>query len=235
MGYGLHLERLPPVAPDQRRAAYAKAAAATERRLVAESAESAEHRAEKKRLPPSAEQSRLAGLVRAHRNVQTTHESSSCIEMDAPDLAVQISIFEDTIGFSLRPSGFGPGKCVRSLRFVWECLAIFEREGFVAYDTQIDRVLDLANDFDAVLGCLCGARAVAEHRRLVVREANTYENQVAAAAKSGPAKPYSSDGRYAAGELVTHAKFGVGIVEAVASGRATIRFESGTKTLLCAS
>lgn len=47
-----------------------------------------------------------------------------------------------------------------------------------------------------------------------------------------PRRPYAADAHFARGELVVHAKFGVGVVTGVEPGRATILFESGPRKLV---
>jgi hypothetical protein len=55
----------------------------------------------------------------------------------------------------------------------------------------------------------------------------------AVASATGPARPYAATDKVSAGDLVVHAKFGVGFVTAVEPGRAHILFESGSRKLLC--
>jgi len=49
---------------------------------------------------------------------------------------------------------------------------------------------------------------------------------------SKPRKPYAADVSYARGELVEHAKFGVGLVTGTEPGRVHILFESGSRKLV---
>jgi hypothetical protein len=54
-----------------------------------------------------------------------------------------------------------------------------------------------------------------------------------AVAKAAPAarKPFAIDGRYAAGDLIEHPKFGVGQVVSIAEGKIEVAFPAGTKVL----
>ena len=52
-------------------------------------------------------------------------------------------------------------------------------------------------------------------------------------AAGGPARKYAADAKVAAGALVEHPKFGVGVVMSVEPNRANILFESGARKLVC--
>lgn len=52
------------------------------------------------------------------------------------------------------------------------------------------------------------------------------------AASSGPARPYSPQGVYAAGDKIEHPKFGEGSVTEARSGKIDVRFGRETRTLL---
>ena len=54
----------------------------------------------------------------------------------------------------------------------------------------------------------------------------------ATADASKPRRKYAADGRFEAGELVEHAKFGVGVVTGTEPGKAVILFESGVRKLV---
>ncbi len=231
MGYGFDLVRVAPgLGLADRRAAVARAFEERER-VVTDEAE----RTRRYTMPPSAEQSRLAGLLRArHPELRVTHESANHIELGERRLWVQISIFEDAAGIGMHPGGFSVAKYVEAARFVWDCLELLEREGsFATHDPQLGRVLDLSSDFEAVLATLAGDAAVKKHRASVARAEQSYENQVATAAKAASARPYSAKETYAVGDLVAHPTFGVGVVRAVSQKRMTILFETGTKVLVC--
>lgn len=100
-------------------------------------------------------------------------------------------------------------------------------------DMQLSRVLELSTDFEAVLAILSGERTVKKYRDLVARAEQSYPNQIAAAAKAGPAKPYSAKAIYTIGDLVEHPTFGAGVVRSIAGSRVTILFSMGTKVLVC--
>lgn len=73
-----------------------------------------------------------------------------------------------------------------------------------------------------------GTRTVAS--ATVPPPGRTWADAVADASK--PRKPYAADARYAAGELVEHAKFGVGLVTGTEPGRVHVLFESGARKLV---
>jgi len=81
-----------------------------------------------------------------------------------------------------------------------------------------------------VLATLSGERAVELYRDTV---AQSYEHQLATAAKAAPAKPYDPKAKYTVGDLVEHATFGAGVVRSVAASRVTIQFATSTKILVC--
>jgi hypothetical protein len=223
MGYGFDLVRVPAgLSRAERRAA---AMQVIDSQQVPSEAERAERRA----MPPSDEQSRLAGLVQAKfPQLRTTHASASHIELDDRALWIQVSLFQDAAGIGMHPGGFTTAKYIEALRFAWDCLEILEREGgFATYDTQLGRVLHLPSDFEAVLATLAGNAAVKKHRR----DGESYEAQLASA--TGPAKPYSATATYAIGDRLEHPAFGVGVVRALAPARVAVLFQTGTKTLVC--
>lgn len=49
---------------------------------------------------------------------------------------------------------------------------------------------------------------------------------------AGPARPYSPQGVYSAGEWIEHSKFGRGKVALARGGKIEVRFESGSRVLL---
>ena len=51
-------------------------------------------------------------------------------------------------------------------------------------------------------------------------------------ASGGAVKPYAVDAKVSSGQLVEHAKFGVGVVMGTEPGRCTILFETGTRKLI---
>jgi hypothetical protein len=228
VGYGFDLVHVPRgLSPDERRAAVARA---FEDFKPLDEAE----RTQRVTMPPTAEQSRLAGLVKLRfPRLRITHESASHIELSERKLWTQIMIFEHAAGIGMHPGGFSAAKYVEAARFAWDCLELLEREGgFATYDPQLGRVLDLSTDFERVLATLSGETAVRKHRELVALAEQSYSNQLAAATKAGAAKPYSAKTRYIAGDLVEHPTFGAGVVQAVAPARVTILFELGTKVLV---
>ena len=58
--------------------------------------------------------------------------------------------------------------------------------------------------------------------------------KAAVAAAAGPARPYSANMRVAVGDLVEHAKFGLGVVTALEHQRAQVLFAGGPRKLVCA-
>jgi hypothetical protein len=60
-----------------------------------------------------------------------------------------------------------------------------------------------------------------------------WKSAVAAASATATKQAYAATAKVAAGDLVEHPKFGVGVVLAVEPGRANILFESGARKLLC--
>jgi hypothetical protein len=54
----------------------------------------------------------------------------------------------------------------------------------------------------------------------------------AVADEKKPRKKYAADGRFEAGELVEHTKFGLGLVTGIEPGKVVILFESGTRKLV---
>jgi hypothetical protein len=228
VGYGFDLVHVPRgLGRDERRAAVARAFEELEPIDEAE-------RTQRVTMPPSPEQSRLAGLLKLRfPRLRVTHESASHIELTERNLWTQISIFENAAGIGMHPGGFSAAKYIEAARLAWDCLGLLEREAsFATYDPQLGRVLDLATDFETMLAVLSGERTVKKYREMVALAEQSYSNQVAVATKAGSGKPYSATARYVAGDLVEHPKFGAGVVQAVAPARVTILFDTGTKVLV---
>jgi hypothetical protein len=81
------------------------------------------------------------------------------VELNEHELSIQILLFDDAAGATFSFAG-DPQACVNALRVLWDCLEILESDGgFSTYDPQIDKVLDLNSDFEAVLKCACGVDA----------------------------------------------------------------------------
>jgi hypothetical protein len=225
MGYGFDLVRVPTgLSTALRRAEAARV-------MEARAAKPFDTSEQRLAMPPSAEQARLAGLLRAlFPKLIVTHESANWIELKDEELSTQISIFEDAAKIATNPGGFSVAKYVEAARFVWQCLELLESEaGLATYDPQVGRVLSLAKDFEIMLETLSGKPAVKLYRKLL----EGYEHQLSVAQKGGPVKPYSAKTPLAVGELVEHPSFGVGVVRAVALARATVQFPAGTKVLVC--
>ena len=75
------------------------------------------------------------------------------------DFGLEITLFDDTAAVTIP---FRPNS-EKVLRVAWECLRTLESEGhFSTYDSQIGRVLNLAQDFDVVLKTLTNANRMVE-------------------------------------------------------------------------
>jgi hypothetical protein len=184
---------------------------------------------------PSAEQLRRAQLLRDRfPALEVTLSSESHIELSESRLSVQIYIFEHAAGISLHPGGYSTAKYIESLELAWGSLEILQREGgFATYDTQIERFLDLATDFEAVLACYGGPKAVKLNRAQRDKREQSHAHQLAKALEIHAARPYSASATYAVGDVVQHPTLGAGVVRALAPKRVTIVFEAGTKILVC--
>lgn len=114
--------------------------------------------------PASDAQRRLANAIRAEVPVlEVTHDSALHIELTAADLVVQVSVHDDGVDIALYVF---PERVIEALRAAWDCMRVCRSvDQLVAYDPQIERVLDLATDFEVVLGALAGPTAVDEYRR----------------------------------------------------------------------
>jgi hypothetical protein len=78
------------------------------------------------------------------------------VELNEPELWLQIELFDDAAGASFAFSG-PPPECTNALRVLWDCFEILQSEGgFSVFDPQVDKVLDLQRDFDLVLKTACG-------------------------------------------------------------------------------
>ncbi|MBA2544033.1 MAG: hypothetical protein H0V17_30600 [Deltaproteobacteria bacterium] len=185
--------------------------------------------------PPSADQLRLAQCIRDRfPALKVSHSSENHVELSESRLSVQIYIFQRAAGISLHPGGYSTAKYIESLQLAWGSLEILQREGgFATYDTQIDRFLDLATDFETVLACYGGQKAVKLNRAEREKLEQSHAWQLAKALETHTAMPYSANATYAVGDVVRHPTLGAGIVRALAPKRATILFEVGTKILVC--
>jgi hypothetical protein len=76
------------------------------------------------------------------------------IELNLPDedpTGIQITLFDDTVSLTVPYWHIGSG-ATEVFRKIWGYLALLEREGNLAtHDPQLDRMIDLQNDFDEVL------------------------------------------------------------------------------------
>jgi hypothetical protein len=83
------------------------------------------------------------------------------IELNGPDdgNGIQITLFDDEASVTV-PYWHEGGKAESTFREIWEYLRIIQREtGYLVYDQQLGRIVDLASDFDAAIRCYCGASA----------------------------------------------------------------------------
>ena len=64
------------------------------------------------------------------------------------------------------------------------------------------------------------------------RRAGASAERTREAPPAGPARPYSPQGVYAAGEWVEHSKFGRGLVKQARGGKIEVRFDSESRVLV---
>jgi hypothetical protein len=182
MGYGLDLFPAPPgLSAAELRAIYE---ARPELTLEEEDPE-------RYTRPASAELLRIAQKVRDRfPALEVTHSSENNIELTEGPLGVQVYIFERAAGISLHPGGYATAKYIQSLQLAWGCLEILQREGGLAtYDTQIERFLDLATDFEAVLACYGGPKGLKLYRAHEAKAEQSHARQLARALETRSSKP----------------------------------------------
>ena len=113
------------------------------------------------------------GLKLFDRNYAAIAQERSITESEARRLfrnlqlndnahSTQIEIFDDEAGVAFSFDGT-TSECTKAFHLLWDCLQILETEGsFSVYDAQLARVLDLREEFSAVLKKVCGSNARSE-------------------------------------------------------------------------
>jgi hypothetical protein len=104
----------------------------------------------------------FAALARRHNiGISEARRRFRNIELNDEQHSIQIILFDDTAGASFSFSGTF-GECQGALRVLWSYLEILRTQGgFVAFDPQVGKVLDLHSDFDHVLDTACGRKSLA--------------------------------------------------------------------------
>ncbi|HEX5058842.1 MAG TPA: hypothetical protein VFV99_05745 [Kofleriaceae bacterium] len=185
--------------------------------------------------PPCAEQVRISHLLRDRfPSLEVTLSCENDIELTENRLGVQIYIFQREAGISLHPGGYSTALYIESLQLTWASIEILQRElGLATYDTQIERFLDLKTDFEAVLACYGGSKAVKLYRSQREKVEQSHVYQLTKALETRSATPYNATASYAVGDVVQHPTLGLGVVRVLGPKRMTILFETGTKILVC--
>jgi hypothetical protein len=77
------------------------------------------------------------------------------IELNSPEDGdgIQITIHDDNASISI-PYWHNAPKATAVFKAVWDCIEVFQREGgYVAFDQQLERILNLPSDKQDVLKC----------------------------------------------------------------------------------
>jgi hypothetical protein len=101
-----------------------------------------------------AEVARLDAITEAEARVRYRHIELNLLEDDGT--GIQITIFDDTVSLTV-PYWHQRAAAEPVFRRIWRYLRVLERAGDLAtHDPQVERVLDLAEDFETVLNRYLG-------------------------------------------------------------------------------
>lgn len=161
MSWAFELLHVPSGAPPE----VARAAFETLHRDTELAAANLQQLAARAAAPSTGEQRRLADAIRsAVPTLERTHDSALHVELSDMALALQVSVRSGEVGVEIY--GNTPDHIIAALQAAWDCMAVCAREAqLVAYDPQIDRLLDLSRDFELVLAAIAGPTAVEQYQR----------------------------------------------------------------------